>query len=379
MDWGESKGTLGLVAVAGLLFVAIRLNLFTPSGAAAALERLGELWRQHGSVVLYGMAGLALLGLGVGALRWRNERAYHAEILNRVAEGPTVHLLPRADWKAILPERVQVWKRMADALPHDEHISFELGGNEESLSFYLHGSKEGITAALTQFRSEWPGLFRKPSQTDPAQVKEGWVVWWVELEPSSDEYPVLAVAEDPLRAVLIEVNGVLGQGRGLVQVIVRRNFGLREKLGQKAFSARDEETSSKGVRAIRQQEAKRYEERASLTYLDVTVRTVGLADTRERAQGIARGLSRAIAASFGGRNPVKPVRQGSDAARALRREPAKKMGVWSADDLAYLAHLAGSDLIQLAPRLVTAPARHLPADPEMKLDPQVHQTAFLEE
>jgi hypothetical protein len=49
-----------------------------------------------------------------------------------------------------------------------------------------------------------------------------------------------------------------------------------------------------------------------------------------------------------------------------------------ASDLAFLAHLPGRDLMQLAPRLATAPARYLPADPEMRFDAGKHRTVFLE-
>jgi hypothetical protein len=62
----------------------------------------------------------------------------------------------------------------------------------------------------------------------------------------------------------------------------------------------------------------------------------------------------------------------------LRREPGRRACPWSAADLAQLAHLAGSDLLGLAPRLQTAPARYLPADPAMRFDPAVYRTAFLE-
>lgn len=378
MDWSEARKNLLLLAVAGAVFFATRYNLLSPAGFKTVQEKLQALWSAYGVLGLIGLAAVVVLFAGWKFYQWRAQVAYARAIVEAVAAGPTLQLLPRADAKVVQPERVQVWKRLADALPHDEHISFELAGNEDGLGFYLHGSGEGLTAALTQFRAEWPGLFRKRVETDPAQAGEGWQVWWVELAPGSYELPVLAASDDPLRAMLIEINSVLGQGRGLVQVIARRNFGAREQLGQKAFAARDEETPSKGVKAIRQQEAKRYEERAQAIYLDVTVRAVGLADTRERAQGIARGLSRAIAASFGGRNPLQPVGQGGDPARVLRREPARKMAPWAADDLAYLAHLAGSDLLQLAPRLSTAPARYLSADPEMRMNTQTHQTAFLE-
>jgi len=377
-------GGLGLLA--GLALLVARYDLL--KYLLDPFERR-QAWMNHGDEFLSviprvltgvcaGGVALVVLVLGVIWMRKRAQRLFQEEIAGRVALGPTVLLFPRADWKRVDPEDVQVWVRLADALPHDEHISFEIGGSQDGVAFGLHGSAEGVRAALTQFRAEWPGLFRKmvKAEEDPAILPEGWEMWWVELAPASYERAVEAISVDPLRAILIELNGVLGKGRGLVQVIARRNYGVRKALGEKAFAARDVEVESKGVRALRMQEAKELEARARATYLDVTVRAVGLADTAERAQGIARGLARAIAASFDGINPVQPVGQGSEVQRVTWRKPGY-MAPWSANDLAFLAHLAGNDLLSIAPRLATAPARYLPADPEMRFDVSRYRTAFL--
>jgi hypothetical protein len=373
----ENRKIILLALLAVAVVFAGNSGWLSPGGLNAAAAAW-QVWWDTWHIAVYVSAGGIILG-GLVFLfwnRWHRSLAQQ-QMLARVASGPTLLLLPRADWRPIQPANVQVWTRMADALPHEEHLSFEISGSEEGLAFGLHASTEGLRAAMTQFKSEWPGLHSKAVQTDPAQAPNGWQVWWVELTPADPEQAVLAVSDDPLRAMLIEVNGVLGQGRGLVQVIARRNFGMKKTLGQKAFAARDEETRSKGVRALRQQDAKRYEERAGQAYLDVTLRAVGMADTEERAQGIARGLARSIAASFGGNNPVQPMQQGRDPQPVLLRLPGKH-SPWASTDLAYLAHLAGSDLIQLAPRLMTAPARYLPADPEMRLVMDLHRTAFLE-
>lgn len=378
MDWRENRNLVLLALVAFAILAAGRLGLLTPDGMRSAWERALTWWSAHGRAALAAGGGGLLVLLALLFWRVRRRRREMQALLDRVAAGPTVLLLPRADWKPVQPDRVQVWARLADSLPHDEHIAFEVAGNEDGLAFSLHGSEDGVRAALTQFKAEWPGLFRKPVQAedDPARPPDGWQVWWVELAPASFEQAVQAVSDDPLRAVFIEINGVLGQGRALVQVVARRNFGARKQLGQRAFAARDEQSPSKGVRALRSQEAKEFEARARMDFLDVTLRVAGLADTRERAQGIARGLARAVAASFSGTNPVQPVRQGTDPRPLLRRQPGR-MVPWAAGDLAVLAHLPGSDLMQLAPRLQTAPARFLPADPEMRFDPARYRTAFL--
>ena len=131
---------------------------------------------------------------------------------------------------------------------------------------------------------------------------------------------------------------------------------------------------SKGIRHLRSVEARELEKRARQTFLDVTVRAVGMADTPERAQGIARGLGRAIAASFSQSNPVRVVQEGKDPARVAARAFGK-IASWSADELAWLGHLVGGDMQHVAPRLQTASARALPAPPEMRISPQHHQVA----
>jgi len=288
----------------------------------------------------------------------------------RVAAGPTVLLLPRADLRPVAPERVRLWARLTDALPHDEPVSWEVWGHRDRSGFALHGSDEGVQAAMTQIRAEWPGTHRRATgetHPDPAIPPEGWAVWWVELRPKRWDRP-LTPSGDPLRAILLELSAIQGEGRGLVQIIARRDYGTRRKLGRKAFRARDAETRSKGLRAAKTQEARLLEERARQHFLQVTVRCVGMADTRKRAKGMARALARALASTFSGENPLRWVRQGGRRRPVVERRMGRS-GAWTATELAYLAHLAGGDLAALAPRLLTAPARFLPAPPEMRIPP----------
>ena len=278
------------------------------------------------------------------------------------------------------PGKVNLWARLADALPHDEHVSFELSGNDVDSFFGLHASSEGLRATFTQIKAEWSGVQSRPVGTgepgvieDPARLPDDWFLWWCELIPVTWDKPIEALSDDPLRSVLIEINGVSGEGRGLLQVIAKRDFGVRKKLGQAAFSARDAVTPSKGVQAIRRQEARTFEDRAQKTFLQATIRTVGLADTPERAQVVARGLARAVAASFSASNPVPRTAEGDDPERVLERRMGKA-GPWASDELAYLGHLVGGDMQAVAPRLQTAAAQSMPADPEMRILPS-HATA----
>src|SRR5512145_2179349 len=318
-------------------------------------------------IVLPAAAGC--VGLAAIPLYRRRQRTRQAAALQeRVASGPTFLLLPRSDWKPVDASRLSLWGRLADALPHDEHIAFELGGSESGIAFSLHASEDGLRAALTQIKAEWPGVQRRAAEPDPTALPDGWHVWWCECCPATLKEPITTLASDPLRAVVVEVNGVIGQGRGLVQVIARSDFGTRKRLGQAAFAARAEKVANGGVRALRAKEARSLEERADRTFLQATVRAVGMADTPSRAQGIARRLARAICAGFGHSNPVKVVREGQDVQVVQQRTPGKSMP-WADNELASLAHLVGSDILSLAPRLLSASAQSLPPAPVMVIRP----------
>lgn len=344
-----------------------------PFDLAPVLTTAESLWRWVCGLLLAVPLFLAFLWIA----QKRAERQRMRAIAEAVAAGPTIALLPRSDWKKVDPEGVQLWARLADALPHDQQISFEVGGSDQHSFFALHGSEEGLRAAYTQVKAEWPTVQRRPlgveSAPDPAHLPEGWHLWWAECSPVNWNKPIQALSDDPLRSVLVELNGVTGQGHGLVQIVAKRNFGFLKKLGKAAFSARDEVVDSKGIRHLRGTEAKELEKRAQQSFLDVTVRAVGMADTPERAQGIARGLGRAMAASFSQSNPIRVMKEGKDPERVVARVLGN-IGSWSADELAWLGHLVGGDMQSVAPRLQSASARALPAPPEMRIGPQ-HQIA----
>ena len=285
-------------------------------------------------LVLLVLAGGVFLFLRRRRQRFEEER--QAAIDQAVATGPTVKLLPRSDARQVRPDKVNLWGRLADALPHDEHLAFELSGNEEGLGFALHGSEEGVRAALTQVRSEWPGVQQRQVEAfeDQARIPEAWHVWWCECAPDSWEKPLEPLSDDPLRAVFFELKGVMGQGRGLLQVIARNDFGTRKALGEQAFAAHAERPENAGVRAIRRREAREFEKRAQRTFLQATIRTVGMADTAERAQGIARGLARSVTASFGHGNPVRRVAEGQSPDAVLARQMGQSRA-WGGHELAY--------------------------------------------
>ena len=178
--------------------------------------------------------------------------------------------------------------------------------------------------------------------------------------------------------MLVEINGVVGRGRGLVQVIARNDFGTRARLGRAAFSARSLKVENAGVRALHTKQARSLEERAERAFLQVTIRCVGIADEKSRAEGIARGLARAASSAYGHTNPVKPVRSGQDPKPVLERRMGRRSQAWADDELSSLAHLVGSDMLHVAPRLKTASAKSLPPDPEMRVLPTDVTAKFVE-
>lgn len=299
-------------------------------------------------------------------LRRRRARQTAQAIQQQVANGPTYLLLPRADWKPVDPARVKLWGRLATALPRDEHIAFEIVGSGTELAFALHGSPEGVRAALAQIKAEWPGVQRRGVTEDHAVLPQDWHLHWCEIAPSTWEEDIVPLSTDPLRAVLTEINGVVGRGRAMLQIIARADFGTRRAVGQKAVAKRGEKAPHAGVQALRRKEASLLEKRFERTFLQVTVRAVGMADTQERAQGMARGLARAVCASFSSKNSVTVVREGNDPAVVLGRVPGQTRP-WADNEIAALGHLTGADMLTLAPRLRVASAQSLPVAPAMRV------------
>ena len=370
-------GGLGAIAVLLLVFTTIE-----PRKVKAAW-RQAKVWFQSGAWIIPVVVIGVLLVVAVVGVRLRKRaaaRRYHAEIDARVADGPTVLLLPRSDWKPVAPGKVNLWGRLADALPHDEHLSFEVFGNDTEIAFALHASEAGLRAALTQFKAEWPGMGRRDVEEDPAQLPDGWAIWWCECEPATWDAPIEVLSSDPLRGVLVELNSVIGRGRGLLQVIARGDFGTRRAVGQKAVQTRGEggQIPHAGVRALRQKEARMLEKRFDRTFLQATIRTVGMADTPERAQGIARGLARAVTAAFAPGNPVKRVREGQAPAPVLARQMGQAQA-WGDNELVYLAHLVGQDMQAVAPRLKVASAKSLPVAPPMRVTSTDQVARFAQE
>lgn len=371
----DLKKMFGMGALAVLIFIFLSI---TP-----AQKRAVRTWYKSGAWVAPGVV-IAVVGpstaMGVKVYRVRKQKAHMAAIAQQVASGPTVLLLPRSDWKPVDPAKINLWGRLADALPHDEQISLEVFGSETEIAFALHGSENGVRAALTQIKAEWPGVQRRDTSDDPTQPPEGWASYWCECAPATWDKPIMPLTTDPLRGAMVELNGVVGQGRGLLQILAKHDYGTKRKVGQRAVAARGEgqQVPHAGVKALRTKEARELENRFDRTFLQVTVRAVGMADTPERAQGLARGLARAVCASYGPQNPVKVKKEGQDLTATQQRALGQAQA-WADHELASLAHLVGSDMLTVAPRLKVASAKSLPVSPAMRVIPTDTLARFAEE
>lgn len=348
--------------LAGLLLLSFSVGLFLFGAGrsrdmalsiSSAME-LGQWW-------LWGLIPAWFVASG-GLIRLWQHRTRAA----RIAHGPTVWLLPRADLKPVDPAKVRLWARMGDVLPRGEWISWEVGGHQDDVRFALHASETALEQALIQVRAEWPGTHRRAAEPDPAHVPEGWHVYWVEVAPRDQDRSIES-AGDVVRALLLEVSS-LDRGRGWVQVLARPDRKTPRRLLRRAIQVRDQTSGSQGIRAIKTAEARALEKRAQEPFWWVTVRCVGIAPHAPSARAIAHRLARALIAGFTG-NPLRVVRKGRGSRPVVGRRMGRG-GPWAASELAYLAHLMGRDAQALAPRLRTAPARSLPAAPEMRVPRQ---------
>ncbi len=307
------------------------------------------------------LAWFVLLAVGELVRMWK-----HRTRAARIARGPTVWLLPRADLKPVDPAKVRLWARMGDVLPRGEWISWEVGGHRDDVRFALHASESVLERALVQVRAEWPGTHRRAAEPDPARVPEGWHVYWVEVAPRYRDRPI-EPAGDVVRALLLEISG-LEHGRGWVQVLAKPDRETPRRLLRQALRARDQKTRSRGVRTVKTAEARTLEKRAGEPFWWVTIRCVGMALHAPSARAIAHRLARAVIAGFTG-NPLRVVREGRGSRPVADRRMGRG-GPWAASELAWVAHLMGRDARTLAPRFHTAPARSLPAAPEMRVPRQ---------
>ncbi|RLC56163.1 MAG: hypothetical protein DRI80_16620 [Chloroflexota bacterium] len=359
-----------LRGLAGLWFL---LALYT-NGLPLLFHYLGkrDTWLDTtatvGRIVLF--VGPPLIGgLAFLILRWVRQRQddFHHRLQD---EGRTVFLLPRPDAPPVKVDRVGLWSRLADVIPRDEHITFELAGGSEGVAFFTRSTEGVDRAILTQVMSEWPGTQARPvekPEDDPLSndgedgERTG---WWVEVQPTGTERPIVASVPDPLMAILTEVARLPEGVRGGLQVQVRGDPFTRRRLGKKAARLTAQRAAGKSLEQKRGE--KGLDARAQRLFLEARLIVWAVAGTEEMARSVARSLARTLVAQFGPSNPLRKADEGAGAPTA-REFPLFAGKPWADDELTAVAHLVGKDGRNVAPQLRVAPARSLPPSPESRV------------
>ena len=321
-----------------------------------------------------GAVGISVVGGGAWLVwsRFDSQRrmAAQAEANAKVASGPTLVILPRPDWKRVEIGKVALWNRLADIL--NEHIAFELTGNEMDSFFTLHAAEGTIDDVITQMGVEWINVERRPlgNTPDPAQAHLGENVCWIELTPSNSDVSITPVGDDPLLAVMTYLAGLPDTARGLLQIVARPNAGHRATLQYKADQLRVAKTvegqTNKSYQAYlraetqkQKGESKDLEARLESSFFSVTIRCAIFDADPKLAEMRAKKLAKVVAGQFKASNPMK-LSEVERKAEPLQKRAMGTTGIWADNELAALAHLTGENALDLLPSLRTASAVNLP-------------------
>lgn len=317
--------------------------------------------------------------------QWRKIRHHQTRFHARLAaEGVTYLLLPRPDAPPIRAEKVSLWQRLSYAFPKEEHISFELSGWGAGQAFSLRASHEKACHALiTQIMTEYPGVEVKQvtnAQEDPLWTPADNVTAWRELLPAHRDQPLLMATPDPQIAVLGELALLPERVRAGVQVVARADFNTRKRLLSKAASATSKKPET-GKDALRPSNAARREvsyvdERAQHHFVETQVFVWACAPFEDMAWQTVNLLTDTLRAQY---QPHNPLQKGKDGVGSrYRREMAAFAGMgWTTKELGTLAHLVGGDTTALAPQLLRARSRALPASPQTYIPRHARIAPFL--
>jgi hypothetical protein len=368
-------------------FLAFLLLLTVGLPLLARLNNFERDWlhqlAQAGTWVLR-LTPLVLLG-GMG-WRWTTMRRRHALQQHRLLrEGITTLVLPRPDTKPMPVPHILVWSRIAQLLPCREHLAWELTGSSLGMTFTLRATPDLTHAILTQLMAEWPGLQTRPlaGDLDPLEVgtRTG---WWVEIIPKSKEAPLIAVAGDPVLAVLSEIAQLPEQVTAGLQILVRPDpFTQGQLTGQAARVTSEMQAPYQAqtwlgqpIRIGKSAEERRHEqhldERAQRRFLEARLIVWVAAGQRQTARETAEALAQALVAQWGPANPLHIAHAGPGVPSA-RAFPLFSGQSWTDRELALLAHLVGGEGRAVAPHLQLAPARPLPPTPESRIPQPFYQ------
>jgi hypothetical protein len=318
------------------------------------------------------LASTPLVLSGLTFWQWRtiqrNQARFHARLAE---EGVTYLLLPRPDAPPTRAEKVSLWQRLSYAFPKEEHISVELSGWGEGQAFSLRSSSEKACHALiTQLMTEYPGVEVKQvttTQDDPLCTPADNVTVWREVGPAHRDQPLLIATPDPQIAVLGEL-ALLPEGvRAGVQVVARADFNTRKRLLHKAASATSKKPET-GKDALRPSNAARREvsyvdERAQHHFVETQVFVWASASYEGLAWQTVNLLTDTLRAQYAPHNPLQKGKEGIGSRYGREMAPFAGRG-WTTQELGTLAHLVGGDTAALAPRLLRARSRALPASPQ---------------
>jgi hypothetical protein len=380
--WESFKEKLGYVGIGLLLTLGFPLvarlvvKVTSPRlGFLATLERIG--W------VYVWVAPLLLIGLTWWS--WHSLRARQRQMNTKIAtQGETYLLLPRPDAAPIRAGKVALWQRLSQVLPRGEHLSFELTGTPQGQAFSLRASDTNVCrAALVQVMTEYPGVEVSLVETatdDPLWVGEGQVSVWMELRPIHVDQPLLMATPDPQLAILGELALLPQNVQGGVQVLMREDFHTRGRLMSQAAKATSKKPDT-GPHTLRPSSADKREvtyvdTRAQQHFVEVQLLVWAAAPLEGMAWQVVNHLADTLQGQYQPHNPLRIAKQGAGNRYERSMPPFGGVG-WATSELGTLAHLVGSDSAVLAPQLLRARARALPASPKSYIPSYARLAPFL--
>ncbi len=333
-----------------------------------------------GNLPYIAAGAVALVALLILVLWWLKRRreaaaaAQQAKINQAVANGKTYLVLPRRDWDTVNAATVQLWARLAEALPAGEHCAFEVGGNNDVVMFTIHATEPTIAMILNQLQTEWAKVSRREvdgkKTTDPLAPPDGWSTHYFEIGPQAADKAIVPAADDPLFAAFSFLAELPDTARGGIQIVARSNAAHRQRLSQQSVGMRAQSAATPtqaGTRTAANKAAKAIEDRAAHAFLDAIIRVYVHASDQKAAQTYAQSLARIVCAQFGKSNTVSVIGQGQQARALTGRVFAGQARPWSDTELGLLAHLTGKDAFSRVPMLQTASAVNLPPSPASRV------------
>lgn len=349
-----------VIKPAAVLYALVLLLVYV--SPTVRLERGLEMWLGVYFVDQAGRWtwGMPLLFLGL-CLAWFGRAGLRQLVVNhRLGRRGTVRLLlPRQDATIGVKDAVQFWNQVSDLIPKHQHITFELAGNNQEVTFAVCADAGANRALVMQAIADWPGTQSRPvtaPTTDPLFVAAGRPAYTITLQPKQADRPLDTAVADPLAAPLAEISRLPQGTRGGLLLLVRGDDVTRQRLGTAA--AQESATRTTGRSLAQKRALKAADARAQHIFLEVHLVVWAAAATPAMARSVARSLARSVKAQYEASNPL--VVAAEHAGRPRRVFPLLAGRPWTDAELATLAHLEGKTGVAIAPQLATAPARPLP-------------------